>query len=191
MDLEAEPESKTATPALSSPGRLLVFAVLIPAAVAASNQLFFQLAEFQSERRWWLYPWMVFTTAVLSWCAGRYLQPSWLRWLVFSWCLVLLDLLTIAACLSGPLPTDFAFVLISSQISLLAIWSILANVGWQWRLPGLAAFGAGLVVFAGTFVSELVYAELGYFDDPDHGGRGVVCCGLRLRGFTLRQLNAG
>src|SRR5688500_10923131 len=115
MDLEAEPVSNPAEPSLSSPRRLLVFAGLIPAAVAASNQLFFQLALFQDALRGWLYPWIAFTTAVLSWCTGRYLQPAWLGWLVFGWCLALLDLLTIGACVGGPVPADFAFVLVSSQ----------------------------------------------------------------------------
>jgi len=168
---------------------LLIFAVLIPAAVAFSNQLFFHFAEFQSARRWWLYPWMVFSTAVLSWSAGRYLQPAWLRWLVFSWCLVLLDLLTISACLSGPLPTDFAFVLVSSQVSLLMIWSILADIGWQWRLPGLAAFGALLVLFAGMFVTNWSTRSWGILMILNTIVVAIVCCGLRLRRFTLRPLD--
>ncbi|HEX2475901.1 MAG TPA: hypothetical protein VHK01_14215 [Lacipirellulaceae bacterium] len=191
MNVVTERDSKSVTPALPSPRRLLIFAVLIPAVVAASNQLFFQLAAYQSPRRWWLYPWMVFTTAVLSWCAGRYLQPAWLRWLVFGWCLVLLDLLTTAACLSGPVPTDFAFVLISSQVSLLVIWSILADVGWQWRLPGLAAFSAVLVAFSGAFVSNVSSQSWGILMILTTIIVAVVCCGLRLRGFTLRPLDTG
>jgi hypothetical protein len=132
---------------------------------------------------------MVFTTAVLSWCAGRYLHPAWLRWLVFGWCLVLVNLITVGACLSGPLPTDFAFVLISSQISLLMIWSLLADVGWQWRLPGLAAFGAVLILFAGSFISNWGTRSWGILMILTTIIVAVVCCGLRLRGFTLRQLN--
>jgi hypothetical protein len=81
--------------------RLLVCAIVIPAAVAGTNQAVFELATNNPGLRDWLYPWMAFTTAVLSWCVGRYLSPAWLRWMVFAWSLALLDLLTIAVCLSG------------------------------------------------------------------------------------------
>jgi hypothetical protein len=190
MDLVAEGDSKTAMPSLPSPRRLLVFAVLIPAVVATSNQWFFHLAGYQSARRWWLYPWMAFTAGVLSWCAGRYLHPAWFRWLVFGWCLALLNLLTIAACLSGPVPADFAFVLIASQISLLVIWSILADVGWQWRLPGLAAFGAAVVVLAGNFLTWRT-RSWGILIVLSAVIVALVCFGLRLRGFMLRKQGTG
>lgn len=91
------------------------------------------------------------STALLSWCVGRYLQPSWLRWVVFTWCLILLDILTFAACLSGPLPFHLAYVLVSAQISLLILWAILSPVGWQWRLPGVLIGTAALILFAGSF----------------------------------------
>jgi hypothetical protein len=55
---------------LPSIGRLSIFAVVIPAAVAISNQLLFQLCSLE-DLRVWLYPWMAISTAVLSWCTGR------------------------------------------------------------------------------------------------------------------------
>jgi hypothetical protein len=132
---------------------------------------------------------MAFSAAVLSWCAGRYLHPPWLRWLEFGWCLALLNLLTIAACLSGPVPADFAFVLIASEVSLLVIWSILADVGWQWRLPGMAAFGAAVVVFAGNFLTWYT-RSWGILIILSAIVVALVCFGLRLRGFMLRKHGA-
>src|SRR3954468_6078538 len=77
---------------------LFVFAVLVPAAVAGSNQFMFERVRTSPRLRFWWYPCMAVSPASLSWLVGRYLWPAWLRWLVFLWCLALLDLLTIAAC---------------------------------------------------------------------------------------------
>ena len=132
---------------LPPPRRLFGFAVLLPAAMAISNQLLLNLASGPWLRNW-LYPWMAFTVAVLSWCVGRYLSPAWLRWLVFVWCLALLDALTIPACLSGPIEEHFAYVMVSAQISLITLWAVLSRVGWQWRLPGLLIGVPALISFA-------------------------------------------
>jgi hypothetical protein len=98
--------------------RLLLCAVLIPAAVAGSNQWLYDAIGTSRWLQAWLYPWMTVTAAVLSWCAGRYLPTAALRWIVFAWCLLLLDLLTLAACQDGRIPDHFGFVLVSSQVSL-------------------------------------------------------------------------
>jgi hypothetical protein len=133
--------------------RLLVFAVLLPAVVAGTNQLALEAASTfsWSLRPWLLYLWMVFTTAVLSWCTGRYLQPAWLRWVVFGWCLSLLDFLTIAACLGGPLERHFGYVLVSTQIGLIVLWGVLATASWQWRMPVVLAMTSTVIVFSGSF----------------------------------------
>lgn len=174
-------------PALVLPSRrrLLLFAVLLPAAVAITNQLLFSgIANFHWPRML-LYPWMAFTTAVLSWCVGRYLQPMWLRLLVFAWCLVLLDLLTIAACLGGPVEHGVAYILIAAQAGMLVVWSVLANVNWQYRLPTALLAIAMLIAFAGIWgrmewsvlvtVTTLLVA--------------VVCGILSWRGFKLRRIH--
>jgi hypothetical protein len=71
---------------------------------------------------------------------------------VFAWCLALLDLLTIAACLGGgPAPYHYAFVLVSAQISLIVVWAILSPVRWQWSLPGLLVATPFVIHFAGSF----------------------------------------
>ena len=141
----------SATPLFSSGRELLLFAVLLPAAVAISNQLLFSAIANRAWPQSLLYPWMAFSTAVLSWCVGRYLNPAWLRWLVFGWCLTLLDILTIAACLSGPIPRDFAYVLVAAQAGLLVVWSVSAKVSWQIRLPTAMLAAAFLIAFAGIW----------------------------------------
>ena len=175
--------------AFPSLGRLLVFAVLLPAAVAASNQALLKLAApyyLQS----FFYPWLALSTAVLSWCAGCYLRPAWLGWLVFAWGCALLDILTIAVCLGGAIDDHFAFVLVSAQISLVVLWAILETSNWQWRLPGALAVAPAVWGFAAIF-TRTAYSWT---------SRSwfllfllttvviVVLCGtLRLIGFSLRK----
>src|SRR5438105_895587 len=96
---------------LPSPGRLLLFAVLLPAVVAASNQSLLAAIGTRHELAPWLYPWIAASTAALSWCTGRYLSPAWLRWIIFAWCLALLDLLIFIACVSHRVDYQFGYVL--------------------------------------------------------------------------------
>jgi hypothetical protein len=172
--------------ALPSAARLAVFAVLLPAAVAATNYaLLFH--DNRGTTRAFLCPWMALSTAVLSWCVGRYLWPAALRWLVFAWALVLLDLLTFSACLGGLVEREFGYVLVTSQISFLVLWAALGPQPWQWRLPIVVATAAGVIGFSGSF------------DDGWSSGAWnlmmfltamlmiVICVGLRWRGYTLKR----
>jgi len=168
---------------IRSPTRFLLCAVLLPAAVAASN---YALLTNYWQARFFLYPWMAFSTAALSWVVGRYLSPAWLRWLVFGWSVALLDLLTISACLGGPLPRHFAYALVSAQVSALTLWAILGPIGWQWRWPTVLPGAAIIILFCKVFES--------WGDDQWKFRMLVVttivimlCGALRLRGFTLRR----
>jgi hypothetical protein len=166
--------------------RLLIVAVLLPAIVAGSNYALIELLP-----RDWLrtlfFPSLVLSTAVLSWCAGHYLHPAWLRCLVFAWCLVLLDLLTIDACLGGPLPQELAYVLIAAQSGILVIWSVLASVTWQRRLPVALVAGSIIIAFAGNWVLEewFVLVALAVLITM------LVCGGLRWCGFALQRFDFG
>jgi len=130
---------------------------------------------------------MAFTTAVLSWCVGRYLRPAWLRWLVFAWTLALLDFLTIAACLGGQVRSELGYVLVSAQISLLALWAILGPGTWQLRLPCVAAIAPLVIIFSGSL------ARTRYTSMPwnmmmllTFAVAALLCGGLRCLGFSLQ-----
>jgi hypothetical protein len=125
---------------------LLIFAVFVPACVAGTNQWLYNAIPSALWLEPWRYPWMIFTTAILSWCTGRYLPSALLRWIVFAWSLALLDLLTLA----GRIPDQYGHLLVSSQISLLVIWAVLASVSWQWRLPAALAAAPLVIVFSGA-----------------------------------------
>ena len=173
---------------LPSPTRLLVFAVLLPAIVAGTNQLL--LDKFPSAwLQTWFYPSLVLSTAVLSWCAGRYLYPAWLRWILFAWCLALLDVLIGLACLTGDLPNQFGYVLVSAQMSLLILWAVLGSGSWQWRVPAAGALLPFVFVFADSFARSSYVPEQSWnfmmlIAAPIIA---LLCGGLRYFGFVLTE----
>jgi hypothetical protein len=91
---------------------------------------------------------------VLGWCAGRYLFPGWLAFLIYAWSLALLDLLTIIACMAGPLHREFAYAVLATQCCALAIWSTLADTGWQNRFPAALGASSIVILFAGFWQNE-------------------------------------
>jgi hypothetical protein len=192
MELAAAADSKSASPFLSSPRQLLVFAVLIPAAVALSNQMLLISSSTFPKLRLLVYPWMAASTAALSWCAGRYLSPAWLGGIVFIWCLALLDLLTITAGLAHRIQQEFGYVLVSAQISLLMLWAILGPGSWQLRLPAVAAFAPLAMIFSGSFIGTRRMAQTWNFMMLFTTlAVALLCAGLRYRGFALdRHLSA-
>ena len=173
-----------ARPAAAWPRRrLLVLAVLLPAIVAVTNQLL--LETFPSAwLRTWFYPSLVLSTAVLSWCAGRYLYPAWLRWILFVWCLALLELLTIVACMTGKLADQFAYVLVSAQMSLLILWAVLGSGPWQWRLP----IAGALLRCLRWSVSHVRQNEAGIFMLVAAPIIALLCGGLRLLRLRVARL---
>jgi hypothetical protein len=178
----------SATPSLSSPRQLLIFAVALPAVVAATNQLMIKALPADWLRTW-LYPAMAVSTAVLSWCAGRYLQPAWLSWLVFGWGLALLDLLTIAVCLSGPIENHFGVIMVTAQMCLVVLWAILGTSKWQWRMPIVLIATPFIIVYAGLLMRN----AYGGWHGPNWAILmimttvvvAILCGSLRMAGFSL------
>jgi hypothetical protein len=168
--------------------RLILCAVLLPAAVAGSNQLLLEWAPGHWLRLL-LYPWMAISTAALGWCVGTYLSPPWLRWLVFGWCLVLLDCLTIAACIGGDVESQFGYSLVMAQISLIILWAVLATANWQWRLPVVLATAAAVIVFSGSFDDAWGQPNWSLLMLLATVVILILCCALRFSGFALLDLN--
>lgn len=180
------PLASDASPNLPSRGRLVFLAVLLPTFVAATNQAAFKLAAHPGMQLW-LYPWMVLTTAALSYCVGRYLNPTWFRWLLFAWCLVLIDMLTMANSWGSYEGHVFSYVLLSAQINLLMFWAVVGPSKWQIRLPA-ALVGGALLLFLASALGEYWTSQGWYFSlliAATVGGG--VCVGLRQLGFRLRN----
>jgi hypothetical protein len=132
---------------------LILFAVLLPALLVVSNQSLLYLASRLAIETFFPVCLGV-SIGLLGWCAGRFLYPAWLALLVFTWSVALLDLLTIIACMSGPQIREFAYVVMATQCGALAIWSTLADTGWQNRLPAALAAASMIILFAGFWDNE-------------------------------------
>ena len=172
---------------LPQPRRLFLLAVLLPAFVAVSNQLLFNAVADLVWARAWLYPWLAFTTLLFSWCIGRYLDPAWLRVMVFGWCWALLDVLTIAACLSGPIPGQVGFALVSAQISFITVCAVLGPWGWQWRLPAALVAAAVIITFSTSFMDRWSASSWNILMTLVTSIVVALCIGLRTLRFTLSQ----
>jgi hypothetical protein len=166
--------------------RLLLLCVALPAFVAITNQLVFFAISDQILSPAWLYPWMTFTTAFLSWGVGRHLDSSWLRWVVFTWCLLMLDIITNAACLGGMVPDHVGYVLVSAQITFVIVCAILGPWGWQWRLPLILVAVAAVIVQANSFMDSWNARSWLSVMVLTAAVATLLCLALRLAGFRLQ-----
>jgi hypothetical protein len=179
----------TASRNLPRLSRLLICAVLLPAVVAAANQLMIATLPGEELRRW-LYPAMAGSTALLSWCAGRYLYPAWLSWLVFAWSLTLLDLISIAVCVVGPIDDHFGYLMVTAQTCLVVLWAFLGTDKWQWRMT-VVLIATPLIIAFTRVLNGSIYDRWG---DPHWtilmlictAVVALLCASLRMAGFSLR-----
>jgi len=190
MDTERQLNPNSFLRSLPSPGKLITGVIAVPFFVAATNQLLLEAIVSHRDLGVLMYPWLALTTAALSFSTGRLLHPPWLRWSVFAWGLVLLDLIVFIACITRRVDPQFGYILVSAQISLLTLWGVLGPGRWQWRLPLVAAMTPLVVAYCGTFVGT-------YSRSASRGWNFMMlvtavvvialCGGLRYLGFTLRS----
>jgi hypothetical protein len=99
-------------------------------------------------------------TALLAWLVGRGLEHPLLRWCVFLWSLLLIDvqLVTVIASDQSYLSpaTVLAYAMLSAQAALAAVWGALGEMRWTWRLPA-ALVAASLLGFFLMVVNESVW----------------------------------
>ncbi len=162
---------------------LMLISMALPAAITASNLLLLNHAP-NNFLHYAYYPWMILSIAVLSHLAGRLLNPFWLSCVVFVWSLMLLDLLTVIACVGGTVDREMGFALVSAEVSLIALWSILGIGNWQLRLP------AALVTL--PLVNILMHSLEQYYRFNwtiiiafCAAVMAILCGGLRSFGFAM------
>lgn len=64
-------------------------------------------------------------TALISWTVGRYMQHAFLRWFVFLWCIVFIDVLFVLFQYTHYSLFSVGFAFASAQLGLLISWAIL------------------------------------------------------------------
>jgi len=179
---------------------LLRCAVLLPAGLVLADHL---VLSWRSPAQWsWgfaagLYLLLVGQVAAFSWIAGRRIAQPLIRWVVFGWVLVLVDLLVFRLLMihsfGNPLHA-LGFALISAEVGFLGLWAILGTHPWPWRLPGAGA-AAAVLVFFGLALTGPPRAGFGsayseWFLILLVQGPVVVALGLLLRfaGYRMARL---
>lgn len=189
MNQEAPPTPRSILQELPPPHKLVVGAIAVPFLIAATNQLLLEEIASHHKLNLLLYPWLALSTAWLSLSTGRLLSPAWLRWVVFAWGLVLLDLIVFIACLTSRVERQFGYILVSAQISLLTLWGVLGPGKWQWRIPIVVAMVPFVVSFSSSFTGTYGRYSTRSWNFMMLVTAAVVialCGGLRYFGFTLR-----
>jgi hypothetical protein len=173
---------------LPSLSRLFTFAAIVPAAVMALNTSL--VVDAPIHLRVLYYPTAAASIALLGWCSGTFLNKAGIAWIVFAWSLALLDLLTLVASRDSSIRYEFAYVLLSAEVSLLSLWAILGTGDWQSRVP--VVIGGAIVIailleqLSGGYSSQ-VWAEVTFLTA---GVVAALCGGLRYLGFKLRGRQA-
>jgi hypothetical protein len=72
----------------------------------------------------------VVQVGLLGVLCGRLIQPAWLRWVIYAWCLLLTDLNTLSS-----LKPETGQVLLTAQIGLVTVWAVLGTARWRIRVP--------------------------------------------------------
>jgi len=118
---------------------------------------------------------LVAQVSLLGVLCGRLVEPGWLRWVLYGWCLSLTDLNLFAAGpeLSGPL--------LASQIGLVLVWVIVGSTLWKTR------WAVGLLIAGLVFWDAI---RLNSWDAPSVqiATLCLICFVLRSQQFRLALL---
>jgi hypothetical protein len=192
MDKNASPAAAANTNKLDLVPLLLV-AVLLPAAIAAVDYALMgrifggqaTIAEVCAH-----FGWYVVQVGLVGYVVGRGIAHPWLRWIVFGWILLLINVLAGSLAMQAylgwrPEQSMPPAALLSGQMGLGVVWAFLGDTKWTIRWPAM------IVVVAGLFFLWLSFGNYG-------GQRrwtellvlqiftlSALCGGLRLRGFRL------
>ena len=177
------------------PARLLLVAVLLPVVIAGATYL--AMGPLAAGNRPVVETTLAFGLFVLEVglvgiVVGNAMPHPLLRWLLFGWIMVLVDLLVGSLAmvsadgyLSRILPCG---ALAAAQIGLGVIWGILGDARWYWRVPlsiGLAAGVLGFWIFWVTGWNGGLMTQILVIQSTS---LTLICIGLRVRGYRLAMV---
>ncbi len=207
---EAPPDAASEPPRRTAPGkpglnyrRLLTLAVLLPVAIFLVDQC--------AASVWANHPGSVTVAVVLyaifiaqvglsGWIVGRWLDQPVLCGAVYAWLIAMVDCQALALTGGRGYRDEvgfLAYTLISAQIGMVVLWTVLGTLRWQWRLP----FMLVLAVIPGYFCFPL-HEDSPYWSLMRDEGWSMallvqcavllaVCVFVRLMGFRLVRLPQG
>ena len=171
--------------------RLLLVGVALPGMIASVNYVLLALDGGGSQLSLELagrFAWYVVQVGLVGFAAGYVLTHSVLRWIVFAWVLLLIDLLAAAFAMDRPDPHSalLSAGLWSGQMGLCVVWAFLGDTRWPLRWPAMALGMAALyflwIGFGNTW-GQRIWTELLALQVAT---LSVMCGILYLAGFRLR-----
>lgn len=183
--------------------RLLAVGVALPALLATVNQFLLTSSNLSDLGAPWLCVLMgfyVLQIGFIGWAVGTYIEPWPLRWFIYGWIMVLVDLQLAAMTSTGGQNSQgvncLATAIVAGQLGVIIVWGILGSGHIVWRIPAL------LVVLnqSWVFFNLLVGLTKHRPGDFTPGWEGLlttqavllaILCGvLRLRGYSLVKVAA-
>jgi hypothetical protein len=187
---------------LDSWPRLAFFAVALPGAIAI-----FDGWLLSAPARDWppaeivaTYAMFALQVAVLGWAVGSGLRNPIVRWIVFVWALLLIDVQVVSVALSDQQwqspATLLAYAMLSAQAGLLAAWAALGETPWTWRLPIALTAAAGLGSFL-LLVNDSYWAPWWQFSRElwpavlvtQSGAALILCLALAASGYRMKTVD--
>jgi hypothetical protein len=171
--------------------RLVLIALALPVGVVVIDQLLWELPGLFPYRRtgeWLFYPWLVAKTALVAWCAGKFLGPTLYGWIVFFWGQALVDVQTFHASvgLLGHNWDGLEHSLVAAQAGFLATWSVLGKTALRWRLTCVLLAAAVIAHHASSLRLNWRIDALPPLLAITAVILAACCFGLRALGFYIR-----
>ncbi len=180
---------------------LLLFAVVVPSALTALNWILLEARKSQpisTTNTMLLFALFIAEVGCLGWAAGAFIRNSLISWLVFLWCIILIDVQVLLATMdsqSGPWAGGarqgtvcLLYALLAAEIGLGITGVTLAKMNVLLRL---------LLATLLTVVLAAVFRELNATFTFDSRGWNlalfcqsvanlVICCWLWMAGFRIQ-----
>jgi hypothetical protein len=173
---------------------LLLVGVAMPAGLALANRLILNqgtLGYFDGMLVIALFGFYVLQVAGVGWAVAKFVQPWPLRWIIYAWTMLLIDLqlLFLSQSVSSEAVRSLSHGIFAGQLSLFVVWGILAGGPLVWRLPALLVvlwvylnFYSLLVLMRQPNWMFLSWSDLVVMQTVV---LSILCGALRLAGFSL------
>jgi len=187
-------EHESVSSAKDSGLRILMVGAVLPAVLALANRQLLSpgtIGYYSGPLVAAPFGFYVLQLACVSWAVATYVRLWPLRWIIYGWTLLLIDLQL--AVLTQSVYSDavrcLASGLLAGQLSLFVVWGVLSRDALVWRLPALLV----LVVVCWNFYGTLVLMQQQSWDYLHWSDLvlmqtvllAVLCGCLRLAGFGL------
>jgi hypothetical protein len=171
--------------------RLLLVGLVLPAALVLVDQLtWVRGGTLGGGNGKLFFAWLVIKSALLSWCAGRFLGPTVYGWIVFFWCQALLDVHTLGSSYGafGYEMAALAPTLVSAQIGFLAVWTFLGEAALPWRITSFLTALAAIVAHSHALKTNWNSEGMPLVQWLAAGVVALIATALRWSGFQVRRV---